>query len=50
MTMTYWLAKLRDAFLRNDYEMQTKAATALLPYEESGAVTNELLIELLQFL
>ena len=50
MTMIYWLGVLRDAFLRNDYDRQTEAATKLLPYEESGAVTNEFLFEILKFL
>ena len=46
MTVTYWLRVLRDAFLRNDYDRQTEIAKRLLPYEESGEVTNEMILEI----
>jgi len=46
MTITYWLRELRNAFLRNDYDRQTEVAKRLLPYEKSGAVTNEMIMEL----
>lgn len=46
MKLSYWLRELRDAFLRNDYDRQTEVAKRLLPYEESGEVTNDMIIEL----
>lgn len=46
MKLMYWLRELRNAFLRNDYDRQTEVAKRLLPYEESGAVTNEMVMEL----
>lgn len=46
MQITYWLRELRNAFLRNDYDRQTEVAKRLLPYEESGTVTNEMIMEL----
>lgn len=46
MTLTYWLRELRIAFLYNNYDRQTEIAKHLLPYEESGAVTNEMIMEL----
>lgn len=46
MKLTYWLRELRNAFLRNDYDRQTEVAIRLLPYEESGEVTNEVIMEL----
>ena len=46
MKLTYWLRELRNAFLRNDYDRQTEVAIRLLPYEESGEVTNEMIMEL----
>lgn len=47
MKPEYYLKKLREAFLRNDYDAQTEYARRLLIYEESGTVTNEMVIELL---
>lgn len=46
MTITYWLRKLREAFLKNDYDGQSKIAKRLLPYEESGSITNDMVMEL----
>jgi len=46
MTITYWLGKLREAFLKNDYDGQSEIAKRLLPYEESGSITNEMVMEL----
>ena len=45
MKPEYYLNQLRDAFLRNDYEAQTEIAKKLLYYEESGTVTNDMVME-----
>ena len=47
MKPEYYLNQLRDAFLRNDYEAQTEIAKKLLYYEESGTVTNDIVMEAL---
>lgn len=47
MKTEYYLKQLRDAFLRNDYEAQTVIAKKLLYYEESGTVTNDIVMEAL---
>lgn len=45
MKPKYYITQLRDAFLRNDYEAQTEIAKKLLYYEESGTVTNDMVME-----
>jgi len=45
MKPEYYITQLRDAFLRNDYEAQTEIAKKLLYYEESGTVTNDMVME-----
>ena len=47
MKPEYYLNQLRDAFLRNDYEAQSVIANKLLYYEESGTVTNDMVMEAL---
>jgi hypothetical protein len=47
MKPEYYITQLRDAFLRNDYEAQTEIAKKLLYYEESGTVTNDIVMEAL---
>ena len=47
MRLEYWIKKFIKAVLENDYNEQSRIAEKLIPFEQSGMITEQKIIDII---